>query len=133
MPGIPQCATPVGASMSLRVGEPATCPIMATVVLYLRGELRLPLDTGMPTPFCPVSRYFLASQESRINPTRTKAVRVSPRRNACHVSPLKLGMISVPITTATATRLDEIKNFHAEIHTGAVDIPSWGGDVAFPN
>ncbi len=43
MPGIPRCATPVGASMSLRVGEPTTCPIMATVVLYLRGELRLPL------------------------------------------------------------------------------------------
>ena len=94
MPGIPRCATPVGASMSLRAGEPTTCPIMATVVLYLRGELRLPLDTGMPTPFCSVSRYFLASQESRINPTRTKAVRVSPLRNACHVSPLKLGMIS---------------------------------------
>ena len=31
------------------------------------------------------------------------------------------------------TKLDKIKNLHAEIHTGAVDIPSWGGDVAFPN
>ena len=31
------------------------------------------------------------------------------------------------------TKLDKIKNLHAEIHTGAVDIPSWRGDVAFPN
>ena len=63
------------------------------------------------------------------------------RRDGAHIDPKRIlgaydattiGLLSAWLGSSNPTRptkLDKIKN----LHTGAVDIPSWGGDVAFPN
>ena len=64
----------------------------------------------------------------------------APGRYGCRVAGFGASRASQPHLEDSSvyrplwpTKLDKIKNLHAEIHTGAVDIPSWRGDVAFPN
>ena len=68
MPGIPRCATLVGASMSLRVGEPTTCPIMATVVLYLRGRAASAPGYGDADTLLPSLQIFLGQPGEQDQP-----------------------------------------------------------------
>ena len=72
---------------------------------YLRRDLRRRRDRPPLTAFIrPVSSCLFNSHDSATAPARIMAATVSPRRNACHASPLRAGMTRVPMTTPTATR-----------------------------
>ena len=77
--------------------EIATC-------FLARDFLRLRLAGTLRPLIRPVSRYRFSSHVSATIPRIASAVMVSPRRNAAHASPARLGMTKEPMTTATATR-----------------------------